>query len=469
MKCENCGAEFEEGVNFCSNCGHKLTGEDVPAAGEAPVAEETPVEAAPRKLSPGKLAAVIAAAVVLLAALAAMIIWGTGGAAGEPTADPADAPSGTVADPTVPTDSGLDDETHKGTYTVDDETAQAENATVIATMGDAELTNGMLQIYYWLQFYDVASSFGDYAYYYGLDYSLPLDAQLCGSGSTWQQYLLGTALDTWQRFQALALEAEAAGYELTQEQQENLQEIKDTMEITAVENGYASAAEMVMADIGPGGTVEDYNRYLDLYYTGYGYFTYACQDITATDEEIEAYFAEHEEEYAAEGLTKETKTVDVRHVLIKPEGATENANGTVTATDEQWEACRAEAQAMLDAWVAAGATEEGFAELAKEHSVDGNAATGGLYEDVYEGQMVETYNDWCFDASRQAGNYGLVKTDFGYHLMYYVGDELSWPTQAESDVIAEKVNAVLTGILEKYPMEVDYSAIVLGVPEGIVG
>lgn len=463
MKCENCGAEFEEGVNFCSNCGHKLTGESLPAAEEAaaaapvaeedpvpPAGEEIPVEAAPvkKKLSPAKLAAVIAGAVVLLAALAALIIWGMGSAADAPT----EAPTDSLSDVTVPTGSGLDDETHKGSYTVDDETAQAESGTVVATVGDAELTNGLLQTYYWLQFYDIASSFGDYAYYYGLDYTLPLDAQICSAGGTWQQYLLKSSLNNWHRFQALALEAEANGFEMTQEQKDSLQRVKDNMESTAVENGYASAAEMLAADIGPGGTVEDYNRYLDLYYTGYGYFTYACKDVTVTDAEIEAFFAEHEADYAAKGLTKETKTVDVRHVLIKPEGATENSDGTVTATDEQWEACRVEAQAMLDAWAAAGASEDAFAQLAVEHSVDGNASTGGLYEGVSEGKMVQAYNDWCFDASRQAGDYGLVRTDFGYHLMYYVGDELLWLAQAESDAITEKTSAILDDIVGKHPI-----------------
>ena len=36
--------------------------------------------------------------------------------------------------------------------------------------------------------------------------------------------------------------------------------------------------------------------------------------------------------------------------------------------------------------------------------------------------MVTNFNDWCFDESRQAGDTGIVESDYGYHVMYYVGD-----------------------------------------------
>ena len=67
-------------------------------------------------------------------------------------------------------------------------------------------------------------------------------------------------------------------------------------------------------------------------------------------------------------------------------------------------------------------TEEHFAELAQQKSSDtGSSANGGLYENVAPGQMVEAFNDWIFDTSRKAGDVGIVETDYGCHLMYFVG------------------------------------------------
>jgi hypothetical protein len=36
--------------------------------------------------------------------------------------------------------------------------------------------------------------------------------------------------------------------------------------------------------------------------------------------------------------------------------------------------------------------------------------------------MVAPFEDWCYDESRKAGDYGIVETDFGYHIMFFVGD-----------------------------------------------
>ena len=91
-------------------------------------------------------------------------------------------------------------------------------------------------------------------------------------------------------------------------------------------------------------------------------------------------------------------SVNVRHILVEDEA---------TAND------------VLAQYLAGAQTEDAFAALAQEYSTD-NADDGGLYEGVYRGQMVKPFEDWCFDASRQAGDTGIVQTDYGYHVMYFV-------------------------------------------------
>ena len=36
--------------------------------------------------------------------------------------------------------------------------------------------------------------------------------------------------------------------------------------------------------------------------------------------------------------------------------------------------------------------------------------------------MVTAFNDWCFDSSRKSGDTGIVETEYGYHVMYFVGN-----------------------------------------------
>ncbi len=116
---------------------------------------------------------------------------------------------------------------------------------------------------------------------------------------------------------------------------------------------------------------------------------------------------------------------NVRHILVTPahnhEEGEEHAEGE-TYSAEELAAAKATAEEILASWKSGEATEESFAALANEKSADGDGTTGGLYENVYPGQMVASFNDWCFDAARKSGDTGIVETEYGYHVMYFVGD-----------------------------------------------
>ena len=112
--------------------------------------------------------------------------------------------------------------------------------------------------------------------------------------------------------------------------------------------------------------------------------------------------------------------MNVRHILIKFEGGTtDSTTGTTTYSDEEKEAAKQKAEEILDEWMSGDATEDSFAALANEKSDDGNGTTGGLYENVYPGQMVSSFNDWCFDADRKPGDTGIIETSYGVHVMYF--------------------------------------------------
>ena len=147
---------------------------------------------------------------------------------------------------------------------------------------------------------------------------------------------------------------------------------------------------------------------------------------------------------------------NVRHILVSFEGGTTDPNtGAKTYSEAEIAAAKQKAQDIYDAWVVGGATEESFAELAMEKSTDpGSNTTGGLYADVYPGQMVPAFNDWCFDESRVAGDHGIVQTDYGFHIMFYSGD--SETTYRDylitNDLRAADLEAWYAEILEKYPV-----------------
>ena len=95
-------------------------------------------------------------------------------------------------------------------------------------------------------------------------------------------------------------------------------------------------------------------------------------------------------------------------------------------------------------------TEDAFAALAVANSTDSNASSGGLYTNVYKGQMVPSFEDWCFDPSRQAGDTGIVQTSYGYHVMYFVGQSENpyWYDQAESSLKSDAYNEWYSAITD---------------------
>lgn len=114
-------------------------------------------------------------------------------------------------------------------------------------------------------------------------------------------------------------------------------------------------------------------------------------------------------------------TVSVRHILVSDED---------TAND------------VLKQYTDGEQTEDAFAALAVANSTDSNASSGGLYTDIYRGQMVSEFEDWCFDPSRQPGDTGIVQTSYGYHVMYFVGQSENpyWYDQAESSLKSDAYN-----------------------------
>ena len=100
-------------------------------------------------------------------------------------------------------------------------------------------------------------------------------------------------------------------------------------------------------------------------------------------------------------------------------------------------AAQKEAKALLDEWLAGDKTEESFAAMVKEKTDDtASKETGGLYESVDPGEMVEEFNDWCFDESRKPGDVGMVETTYGYHIMFYNGhaEEINWKETARTAI-----------------------------------
>ena len=439
---------------------------------------------------------------------AALLLTGCGKEDTHDVSAAAPATEATMPAPTVPADGNPNDVSAKGTYTVSDEEIVAARDTVVAELGDGKdhLTNGQLQIYYWLEVAaHRASDCPDQP-----DYSQSLDTQPCpldSSVNSWQQYFLGKALAAWQARTALVQMSEEEGvpsydpeykpdeakraeymtgmpatkvlyqwsdsYQPNRLHQDYLDGVPEMLNTLAADNGFGDNDAQAKAIAGAGAEGRELISYTHTMNHAYMYFTEMGYYFEPTAEEIAAFADANP---AADPVSG--KTVDLRHILLIPQAASVAEDGTVTASEDDWARCETEARNLRDKWLkrvnntkyaqfAEGRVPEArFAEFAKDYSQDtGSNINGGLYVDIAPGALLPELDAWCFDEARQAGDYEIIRTAAGYHIVFLSAIHENRLTDAEARLNQSLYNDLVATAMEKYPAAVDYAAIKLGQAE----
>ena len=162
---------------------------------------------------------------------------------------------------------------------------------------------------------------------------------------------------------------------------------------------------------------------------------------------------------------EENETYTVRHILVAPESGSNSSSSTsekTEYTDEQWAAAKKKADSILAKFNKTDKSEYEFAKLAEQYSTDSastssgsNDSFGGLYESVTLGQMVPDFEKWSIDDSRKYGDTGIVKSDYGYHIMFFIND----CPEYQSKIIAQIKSDRLSNMIDKAEIKVHENAI----------
>ena len=106
-----------------------------------------------------------------------------------------------------------------------------------------------------------------------------------------------------------------------------------------------------------------------------------------SDDELKKYYEEHKEEF------KRPKEINTRHILLKTEGEAKQVQAKLLKGDD-------------------------FVELAKTYSIDPNAkASGGEIGFQPQGSLLPDYEKAAFNLKKPGDISGIVKTQFGYHII----------------------------------------------------
>ena len=326
------------------------------------------------------------------------------------------------------------------------------------TMEGLDMNNGKFSVWYWEYYYELVESMGEYTFYYGLDTAKPLEEQTCtlaNAPMTWQQFVVDEALYYWHSTTALALEAKADGLYVSQEEMTALQE---QLEESAGIQGYPSVLAMIQTQYGSCVTVEDYLEVKETKILADLYYANQIEALTPTSAEVSAYYDENSVSLEKQGIMKDgtPANVAIRQILVKPEGAAVLAG---TYSKEQMEQTQKVAGEIVEQWKAQGGTEDAFAALVKDHTGDtATKYTGGLYEALVPGDMPHSIDSWCFDSAREPGDYTVVETNSGVHIVYFVSaaEESYWYTTVLDTMLSDRLDTLVSDAMDAHPYVVDY-------------
>ena len=333
--------------------------------------------------------------------------------------------------------------------------------TTVAWLGGETLTAGQLQAWYWLV---VCGYTGEQR----PDPSVPLEEQLCpltDEGLSWQHYFLRRAIASWQTVQSLVLasrEPMPVTEELFQPKAEDhaayfpagipaekvLYADRDCFTPNSVHQAYLDSLPQTLAELA---RARDTGNIGSLAGT-------RNSDVAAAAEALNLAYMFFTEKTWEEAKTAsfDPDTVSLRHCLLVPE----------TNEEAAWESCKAKADKLLRDWSGHWLTyrnsDSNFARLANENSQDeGTRADGGLLTGIHPGQLIEPLDTWCFDPARQPGDTAVLRSEQGFHIVYFRGSRTQAEAEEGKEALSAAVSALLTQAGSYGDARVDYSAVTL--------
>ena len=122
----------------------------------------------------------------------------------------------------------------------------------------------------------------------------------------------------------------------------------------------------------------------------------------------------------SEPRRNDTYAINVRQILLTADtyGSAEDAY--------------AAAQDIMKSYENTNQTEDDFAALADQYTED-TSASGGLYTDVTESDLLSDWKDWYFDPKRQYGDVTVLYSIYGSAVVYYINtnEKPVWESTAE--------------------------------------
>ncbi len=275
---------------------------------------------------------------------------------------------------------------------------------------------------------------------FGVDMTGDLSTQMYTQDLSWQDFFQQMTVENMRTNKSLMREAKAEGF--VHDTAEEYAKFQEVAREQAAANGM-SLDNFIKTAYGPYATmnrIEDYVK--DSIYTS-AYYSQQAQNHMPSEEEINAYYAEHPDDYDsvdyrlvqvnAELPTEPTELADPQPEETE-DGETEGADaeGTEDGEEEPYEPSEAEIEAAMEAArMEAEVTEKNFPE-----------DTATLSENMKHASISSYYGDWLFEEGREPGDITTVENSTSH--CYYVVQFVQRYLDVETPTVNARVITVHT-------------------------
>lgn len=274
-------------------------------------------------------------------------------------------------------------------------------------VGEHELSQVEYDYYYNASVNTYLNNYGSILSYMGLDTSLPFEDQEYSEDMTWKDYFEQMAISQLSQEYALYDDALANSYEYdtTEDYEEFLTNIKDT-----AKNESQSLGSYVKTSFGEHATLHRIKPYVERSSYVSNYYNQLLEDNAPSEEEIEAYYNEHQTEY---------DQVTYYSFAINESNYTDDSEDTDTddsdaSTEAAYEAAKADAEAMYER-VKKGEDFEALCyEYAPESAKDSyNTGDGenSLTTKTTSTSINSDFVDWLYNDTRKEGDSTLIEDE----------------------------------------------------------
>lgn len=285
------------------------------------------------------------------------------------------------------------------------------------TVGNTKYTSVELQYYYSSAYSSAVNNSLSTLGMYPFDTGVSVKKQVYDeqTGQTWYDYLMEDAVQRLSADTALAQQAAAEGYTLSEDARSDLDSFLSQLNSAWLSYNYASLNAFIRANYGSYMSYDRLAALLEQEALANDYAQAKAGDISHSEEEYQNYYRENADQLDTFHYSQFTFQARV--------DSTDAEGNSVELTDEEraarLEESKAEQLALaqaLQSKLDAGADLE---DVAKEYEEQ-------LYSTTYERQGLgssltgSTYAEWILDAGRKAGDTTLTEYDGGTVYNYYV-------------------------------------------------